>query len=280
MNRKTIVTLLLAALCLLAVQVAAQTPSSPTPTPSPRPTTVLVVNYMKVKGDIIGLQRDLWMPVHKESVKTGKMAGWSSWSVRWAAKNSEYDFITVDAYNKWADLEKSPWTKETWDKVHPNVKLEDVGKRTEAARDIVRRDVLGMIAQTEALAGAPAAKYVIVDYYQSAPDKRSDYVKLERETYLPMHQEAVKSGKMAFWQFYTVIGAGSENSYGFITVRGYAKWEDIGAGGGPTVLAKVHPNLKPEDLAKTMREARTLAKSQILTLVDQVLPPAPAAAGQ
>ncbi len=275
MNRTTIVSLLLVALCLLAAPAAAQTPSSPAPAATPRPTTVLVVNYMKVKGDIAGLQRELWMPIHKESVKEGKLKWWSSWSVRWAGTASEYDFLTVDAYHKWADLEKAPWTSETWAKVHPGVKLEEVGKRTNAARDIVRRDVLMLIAETETPAGAAPAKYVVVDFYKTTPEKTRDYVQLERETYLPMHQEVVKQGKLAFWQFYFVRGTGSESSYNFVTVRGYSKWEDIGAGGGPAVLAKVHPNLKLEDLNQRVMAARTLAKSQTLTLVDQV-PPAPA----
>lgn len=178
-------------------------------------------------------------------------------------------------YKNWAALEKSPYTAELFARAHPGKDIEEMMKRTERARDIVRRDLLMLIAQTETPAGTEPAKYVVVDYYKATPDKMQDYVKLERETYLPLHQEVVKQGKMAFWQFFFVRGAGSESSYNFITVRGYSKWEDIGAGGGPSVLAKVHPNLKPEDLAKQIREARTLAKSQTMTLVERVSPPPP-----
>ena len=77
-------------------------------------------------------------------------------------------------------------------------------------------------------------------------------------------------GRMTFWQFFRVRGTGSVNSYDYLTVRGYSTWEDVRALGSQSVLAKVHPNLKPEDLNARIGAARTMARSETLTLVEQI----------
>jgi hypothetical protein len=254
-------------IALFAYAVLAQS------SPPPRPTTVYVVNYMKAKEGAAKNEHEVWLPLQREVVKAGNLAMWSVWEVLWAGKNSEYDYLTVDAYKNWAAVEKSPYTPELFAKAHPGKNPEELLKQTGEARDLVRSDVLAVMAQTIAPPNAAPAKYVLVEFWHVAPEKIPEYEKLLLETYYPWRQEGVTQGRFSFWQFYYVLGAGSESPYNYITARGYDKWENIGSVGGPELLAKVHPNLKPEDLNRRTEPLRTLVKTHLLRLAAQVSPP-------
>ena len=264
--RKPFVTLSLIAVFAYTVNTLAQS------TPTPRPTTIMVVNYVKDKGGFEKNEREVWQPFQREVVNAGNLASWSVWDVRWAGKNSEYDYLTIDMYKNWAAVEKSPYTLELFAKAHPGKNAQEAMKRTGEVRDIVRSDVLAVLAQTEATPTTASAKYVLVEFWHVAPEKIPEYEKLLLETYHPLRQEGVKQGKFSFWQFYAVLGAGSESPYNYITARGYDKWENLGSVGGPDILKKVHPKLTEEELDKRTLPLRTLVKTHVLTLVEQVWP--------
>jgi hypothetical protein len=45
-------------------------------------------------------------------------------------------------------------------------------------------------------------KYVEIDYMKVEPGKDSDYVRLEKEIWKPLHQQRIKNGQLRSWAVY------------------------------------------------------------------------------
>ena len=52
-------------------------------------------------------------------------------------------------------------------------------------------------------------KYAVIEFMKAEPGKGADYVKAEREWWMPAHQEMVKQGRLKSWQLYGVRGSGT-----------------------------------------------------------------------
>jgi hypothetical protein len=111
---------------------------------------VYLVNFMKAQpgkvGDYLRLERDIYMPVHQELVRAGRMHSWAVYAVQYPyGTASEYDFVTIDAYASLADTDRP--TDDIFRKVHPNLTLEQIDTQTEGARSLVRGEVWQLLAQ-------------------------------------------------------------------------------------------------------------------------------------
>ena len=99
---------------------------------------VVEVGCMKIdplkEEEYLKMEHDLWRPVHQERIKQGHMRSWTLYAVRFpSGSKNECDYRTVNVYNSLADMERP--LGEVFTKVHPNVPLAEVGRRTVAARD-------------------------------------------------------------------------------------------------------------------------------------------------
>ena len=96
--------------------------------------------------EYLKLEHDLWRPVHQERIKQGHMRSWTLYSVRFpSGSKNECDYRTVNVYNSLADMERP--IGEVFTKVHPNVPLADVGRRTVTARDFRTGEVWYQVDQ-------------------------------------------------------------------------------------------------------------------------------------
>jgi hypothetical protein len=93
------------------------------------------------------LEREVWMPIHRERVRQGLIKPWSLWGMRFPGGTArEYDAIAVTTFAKFADVETS-YPPELFKKVHPKMSDEERGARTTAARKMVRTDLLTLLEQ-------------------------------------------------------------------------------------------------------------------------------------
>ena len=74
--------------------------------------------------------------------------------------------------------------------------LEDLVDRTLSLRSIVRNDVFHRAASTEIY--QPTA-YLVVSPMRVNPGMETEYLKMEREIFKPIHEEAIRQGLMASW---------------------------------------------------------------------------------
>ena len=112
--------------------------------------TIVEVGCMKIdplkEEEYLKLEHDLWRPVHQERIKQGHMRSWTLYAVRFpSGSKNECDYRTVNVYNSLADMERP--IGEVFTKVHPNVPLAEVGRRTITARDFRTGEVWYQVDQ-------------------------------------------------------------------------------------------------------------------------------------
>ena len=98
----------------------------------------------------MAIERDLWKPLHEAMVKEGRLKWWSVYQRRFPnGESTEYDYVTVMAYDKFADLE-APYAgvEQIFSKVHPGKNPGEMLRETSEARHRVRGDVLELVEYT------------------------------------------------------------------------------------------------------------------------------------
>lgn len=107
------------------------------------PSKYIEVDYMRSKpnGNYVDVEQKLWKPIHQERVKDGSLDGWALYELTLPGGTLyPYDYATVNSVSTLAAME-NPFTEALFRRVHPNTSLTDIGNRTEAGRDLVRREL-------------------------------------------------------------------------------------------------------------------------------------------
>jgi len=104
------------------------------------------VNQMKIKPGMSAAWRDLetkiWGPVQEERVKAGKLKAWRSYNrMLPGGTGHSYDAVTIDVFPSWAAQGQPGGLADAVKKVHPNLKQEEFGEKTTAARELVNSEL-------------------------------------------------------------------------------------------------------------------------------------------
>jgi hypothetical protein len=104
----------------------------------------LTVNYMKVHDEksYADLERNVWSPLSQEWIKQGAMTGWL-YATKMLPSGSDtvYTTRTVDMYPSLEAVYADRKFDDTFAKVHPGKKIDDVMAQMEKARDLGRREL-------------------------------------------------------------------------------------------------------------------------------------------
>lgn len=105
---------------------------------------VVSVAFMKVDpakhDEYRRLERELWRPMHQERIRQGQMRSWTVYAVRFpSGSKRDYDYAVVNTYKSVADMERS--IVDVVPKVHPNLSVDELSRRTGAARELVRGEM-------------------------------------------------------------------------------------------------------------------------------------------
>src|SRR6185295_2351325 len=108
----------------------------------------------------------------------------------------------------------------------------------------------------------------LVNFMKANPAKVEEYLKLERETWKPVHQERIRAGQMRSWALYGVqYPYGTSLGYDFVTIDTYASLadaeRDISA-----LFAKVHPSTPLADIGSRTEAARSLVRGEVWSRID------------
>jgi hypothetical protein len=117
----------------------------------------VMINFMKVPAGgapaYIELERNTMRPIMQERIKRGTIRRWAAYQVLWPRGDErEYDFVTMDVHPTYADTapatpERQKIQQEILAKVHGNLTQADLQKRVNAARTIVRGQMLQLVAE-------------------------------------------------------------------------------------------------------------------------------------
>src|SRR5215510_11197494 len=88
-----------------------------------------VFEFMKIEpgknADYRKMEREIWMPIHRERVSKGLIKSWSLWGMRYPGGTArEYDAIAITTFGKFVDVENS-YPGEVYKKVHPKMTEEE-----------------------------------------------------------------------------------------------------------------------------------------------------------
>ncbi|MGH7651125.1 MAG: hypothetical protein ACREMS_04715 [Gemmatimonadaceae bacterium] len=114
------------------------------------PARYLNVAFMQSKPnvDAIGVERELWKPVHQELVRTGAMNFWGLYALVMPGGTSyPYDYATVNGLSSLSALENL-YPEDLFRRVHPKIPLTEIGNRTAAARDLTRNELWVLVDAT------------------------------------------------------------------------------------------------------------------------------------
>jgi hypothetical protein len=113
---------------------------------------ILEVACMKVdplkNAEYLSLERDIWKPMHQERIKQGRLRSWTVYAVRYpTGTQRECDYRVVNTYNSLADIDRP--LADIVAKVHPNIPMAELGRRTVSARDLVRGELWYQVEQIQ-----------------------------------------------------------------------------------------------------------------------------------
>ena len=270
-NHSTSTLILVAALVLIGmcaarpVRIEAQAQSPP----------YVVFEFMKIEpgkaADYHKMERDIWMPIHRERIKQGLIKSWTLWGMRFPGGTArEYDAIAVTTFGKFADVENS-YPPEIFKKVHPRMTDEDRNARTTATRKMIRTEMVALLDQTQVAASSQPPKYAFIGYMKPEYGKTRQYVELERRYWKQIHQERVNRNILRSWSLYGVrFPGGTDRSYSHFTVQLLDRFHDLEIQYPEGIWEKVHPTVKQDDIDARTSAARKMVQTDLLTLLEQV----------
>ena len=117
--------------------------------PMEKPAAYMQVNYMKVEPSLSSqyeqLETEIWFPIHNESIRLGRTAGWSLWSMLFPRGDGlPYQYLTLNAFSEYEyafELDFSiPFSH-----IHPDKDYAEIQDKTWKTRTIVRTELWDLI---------------------------------------------------------------------------------------------------------------------------------------
>ena len=239
----------------------------------------LIVETMKAtagkSAEYVKAEKDVWKIIHQERLKQGLIRGWYFYEVLSPSGSSvTYDYITVTVIQGWKKIE-NPWGDMLTGgavKLLSKQQLE-VYNETLKLRNLLNRSVFMRADFVSAALNSSPTKYQIVNYMKIKEGMWEEYYAMETQLVKPMHKEMMQAGGRAAWGLYRrVMPGGDSQSFDYITVDFFNKWEDIAAEGADftKTLEKIHPGMSTEYYIKRIEESRHLMNRELWMLQDYV----------
>jgi hypothetical protein len=123
----------------------ATTPEIPLGKPAP----YMQVNYMSVEpgngAEYEQLESEIWLPIHNESIRSGRTSGWSLWSTlfpRGAA--CPYQYMTLNSFSEFSYVFELDFSI-PFGNIHPDKDFAQTQEKTRELRRIVHAELWDLI---------------------------------------------------------------------------------------------------------------------------------------
>jgi hypothetical protein len=117
-----------------------------------KPPLYMQISCMNVtpgnEGNYVNLEKDYYKPMHAEVIKNGGMEGWGIWW-KYPGNYKDYQYVAVDLYSSPEQIASGNYN-EVFKKIFPSMKMEDLGKKTNDARNITEAYMWKMIDDVRA----------------------------------------------------------------------------------------------------------------------------------
>jgi hypothetical protein len=190
-----------------------------------------------------------------------------------SGESNPYDYVSVVVSNSFNYLVDNPSTmKELYAKAFTgssSQNYQQYSNQLTEARSMVKREIYMHRAGINP--GTPVSKYVQIDYMKPLPGKSSEYVKMERDVFYPIHQERIKLGALTDWGLYEKILPYTENSENdFVTANFFNNVNSIIDPKYEQAFNSMQNSVDFIRLSSQIDQTRKLVRSDIWKLVDYV----------
>jgi hypothetical protein len=235
------------------------------------PVAVLVYMHAPNGSDYVDLERDVWMPVHSQRIREGKLLNWQLYEVvRTSDNDNSYNFLIVETYPNWESTE-APYAgiDKIFEEVHGDVSMDSLMELTSNARKMVREEMWTWQAGTESEFAMSDVKYIVVDWMDIHPGQYGDYLDMEREYFLPVHQKRVDAGNILGWGLWTKLGYSElPGSIDAATTANFASYSDMWNSYPEGAWESANGSADEEDIYKRIQETRMMTGSTVMRLID------------
>lgn len=277
--KRTVARFVLLVLALLTIGTIAAGPGvaivQPAPQTQPASPTYALFEFMKIEPGKVAeyrkLERDVWMPIHRQRIRMGLIKSWTLWGMRFPGGLArEYDIIAITTYDTFAAVENS-YPADIFKKVHPRMTDDERGLRTSSARAMVRTELAALLDTTQPALSTQPVRYAYIGYMKPEYGKTRQYVELERRYWKAIHQERVSRGILRSWALYGVrFPGGADRQYTHFTIQILDKFQDLEAQYPEGIWDKVHPTTKQDDIDARTSAARKMVRTDLLTLLEHL----------
>ena len=136
-----------------------------------------------------------------------------------------------------------------------------------SAAALAFRVVLGTLV---AHAQEPQAIYLELDFMRVAPEGVAEYEAVERDVWLPIHEERRRRGELLNWSLYRIEYAPANSLYDYVTVNVYDNLADLEWTGWEEVVQVALPDEDMDAVMERTMAARELVYSELWALVESV----------
>ena len=126
-------------------------------------------------------------------------------------------------------------------------------------------------APTQAAAAKPT--FMMVEFMKVAEGKEAEWLKLERETWKPLHKLRIADGTIKSWAALAQAVPGDDsNGPTVATVTTFSGWPDPTKTNWEALMKKAHPDADVPKIFAQTEAARRIVRSEIWQVLDQTEP--------
>jgi hypothetical protein len=238
-------------------------------------TNYFSVSFVKLKDPSFSQEYEELLKFYSKKImeyrtKQGNVIDWSVWKIVMpVGSSSAYDYAVVVTSKDWQVLMDDTLGLSSFKEAIPdlgdNLRRSLINHLNEL-RTIVKREVYASSAGTHMSKSLPV--YVEVDYMKPASGKYEEYVKAEKETWMPVHKERIKMGVLADWELdEKVLPSEANAEYDIITVNAFNNVQQMTDPKYPEAFKTVWPQMDINKVGATIGTQRTLVRSDLMKLV-------------
>ena len=231
--------------------------------------TVMVM-YMKVKpgesAKYLELEKE-WTKIHKARLEKGYITGWQLWQKMYTGTEDEYQYIVIDWYENYEKTAQTGYM-EVINELYSEKEIGELMDRTLDVRKGVRTDVMHRVVNAEII---KPTSYLCVYQMKVKPGTEGEYLKMEKEVFKPLHEEAIRLGQMSTWSVWFKWPF-EEGDFQYAAVNGFEEFSQLANLNYADLFETVHPDMDLGELSYKIPEIRKNTGVQVWRLVDSVMP--------
>ena len=247
--------------------------SLPAQTPDAKP-VYISISYIKTNpgktAAYLDLQKAYSKKINEYYFKQGKLMGVYLCSVVMPSGSSaDYDIASVAVSGDLNFLlNDTVPVKSVVKKLFPEYSdtfIESIFEQYRQTRTLVKRDIFRGVV--EIAPDAPPTKFATMDFMKTAPGKEDEYVKLEKEFWMPIHKERIKMGVMVDWLLMEkIMPLSSTDSYNYVTGNFFTSMHFFEDSKYMEGAKKAFPNTDVDKKMEATSAVRTIAKEELWEL--------------